>query len=202
MIPPRAFWLLILLAIIGTSEARAEEPGVALGDPAPPIVAARWIRGAPIQEFERGQVYIVDCWSTWCMPCIASLPALHALEAKFAETVIVIGMNVWELDRRRIPEFMASHGSVLPAFVALDSIPAGKEANEGLMAKSFLGTTKSASIPRSFIIDQEGRVAWIGQPKDLEDALSRVLEGTWDVSAFADSTLRTRAATKRPAKEH
>jgi hypothetical protein len=58
--------------------------------------------------------------------------------------------------------------------------------NEGLTAVAFTGDTASVSIPRTYLVDRSGRIAWIGLPQELDEPLSRVLTGSWDVASFAE----------------
>ena len=42
-----------------------------------------------------GKVVLVDFWATWCPPCVASIPALSALEQKCRDRgFVVLGVNV------------------------------------------------------------------------------------------------------------
>jgi thiol-disulfide isomerase/thioredoxin len=42
--------------------------------------------GAPITNASlRGKVYLLDVWATWCPDCIEELPALRALQARYAK---------------------------------------------------------------------------------------------------------------------
>ena len=168
--------LILLVFLAGYSSAADPEPGEPKpGDPAPTITASQWLRGEPIGEYEPGRVYVVDLWSTWCKPCIDSMPALHALEKKYGEDVTFIAMDVWEMEPARVPKFMEKSGEFMPAHVAMDSVPAGKEANEGLTAVAFLGTSENIALPRTYRIDNVGRIAWVGLPGKLEGNLTKLL---------------------------
>jgi thiol-disulfide isomerase/thioredoxin len=187
----------ILFLTISCSTGWAETTAELVpGEMAPPILASKWLRGTPVGQFESGHVYVIDLWSTWCKPCIAAMPTIYKLEHKFAGRATVIAMNVWEFSPQSIPKFLESHGDSMAAIVALDSIPEGKEVNEGLTAKAYLGTSESASIPKSFLIDQFGRVAWIGHPNNLEGPLSQVLAGTWDLRTFFKSYILERTTSE------
>jgi thiol-disulfide isomerase/thioredoxin len=179
---------LLISALVLASPALSEPLPVAVapGQPAPPLAVSRWIKDGPVDRFEPGRVYVVDLWATWCAPCIATMPHLTRLQARYASDVTVIGMNVWEMEPKRVPGFVASRADSMRFAVAMDSVPPGKEANEGLTAATYVGTSLTVSIPKTILIDREGRVAWIGTPHGLEEPLKQVVAGTWDVKPFAE----------------
>lgn len=76
-----------------------ERPAITLkvGDAAPPIVAEKWIKGKAIPKFEKGRVYVMEFWATWCGPCRASMPHLSEVARKFKKDADVISFNVKEL---------------------------------------------------------------------------------------------------------
>src|SRR4051812_24307595 len=98
----RYFLSAIVLAAFSFVVFAAEPAGVALkvGDPAPKLQLDKWLKGEPIKELEKGKVYVIECWATWCGPCIASMPHVTRLQAKYKDKgVVVIGINVWERDQ-------------------------------------------------------------------------------------------------------
>jgi len=184
--------LIVSIAVVLTTVA-AESMSVPVpspGDIAPLIVASRWVKGEPVADYEPGRVYVVDLWSTWCKPCIDAFPVLKAIESKYGNEVTFIGLDIWEMDSDRVNAFLSSNLGVLPSTVALDSIPEGCDPFGGLCTVQFLGTSESASIPKTFIVDQSGRIAWIGLPEELEAPLEQVLAGKWvrEANAKVDSS--------------
>ncbi len=193
--------ILVVVASVALAQPALAEPMP--GDVAPSIVSSEWVRGTPIDQFEHGTIYVIDLWSSWCKPCIASMPDVHAIEKKFINSVVVIAMNVWEMNPdQRVPKFLAEHGSVMPAHVARDSVPEGMLPNMGLTAIEYLGTSPSASIPKSFIVDGSGRIAWIGLPGELEAPLSQVVAGTWEVAVFAEKYINELVSKSESNEEH
>jgi thiol-disulfide isomerase/thioredoxin len=182
----RARYLGVVLgAVVLSAMPTQATVGAIPGEKAPAIVASRWLRGAPVDQFAPGSVYAVDFWSTWCKPCIAAMPQVKALEDKYRGSLVVISMNVWEPTPAKVPEFVATHLEQLPSFVAMDSVPPGKEANLGLTVAAYLGTSDLNSIPRIYLVGKDGRVAWIGPPADIEGPLSDIMNDKWDLEAFA-----------------
>ncbi|TAM98753.1 MAG: hypothetical protein EPN39_08380 [Chitinophagaceae bacterium] len=60
------FQLLLLFFMI-TVSAFAQTQQVDtfnIGDTAPAIKVSRWVKGAPVQRFEKGKVYVLDFWAT------------------------------------------------------------------------------------------------------------------------------------------
>jgi len=62
------FLLLLLLCMIPiTTNAQDDKyPLLNIGDHAPPLQVREWIKGEPVRKFEKGYVYVVELWATWC----------------------------------------------------------------------------------------------------------------------------------------
>src|ERR1051325_1895884 len=63
------------------------------GDKAPPLTIEKWVKGEPITGFEKGRVYVVEFWATWCGPCVASMPHLSELQKEYGDRVTIIGVT-------------------------------------------------------------------------------------------------------------
>src|SRR5438045_289765 len=71
----------VALAGVGRAAPSAENAKLKVGDPAPALYLSKFIKGEPVTELEKGKIYVIECWATWCGPCDA------AEQAKFDKSV-------------------------------------------------------------------------------------------------------------------
>jgi thiol-disulfide isomerase/thioredoxin len=158
---------------------------VGVGKPAPPLVTGKWLRGERTDQFRKGHVYVIESWATWCGPCIKSIPRLSSLQKKYAGKVTVIGIDVWEEDSSSAEPFVEKQGKNMTYDVAQDFVPPGLTFFEGNFAKEWIeGAGKySVGIPLAFIVNNDGVIAWIGHPSELDEPLDQVVAGRWDLDS-------------------
>ncbi len=158
---------------------------LSVGDPAPGLHVSRWIRGEKIERFQPGKVYVIGFWATWCGPCIDSFPQLTRLQKKYSgKGVTVIGVSIWEDDQGAVEAFVKARGDAMGFSVALDLVPVDKvrEAQArtaGKMAEAWMSAAGKNLIPAVFIVGRDGKIAWIGGPRDLDEPLDRIVAGQW-----------------------
>ncbi|WP_428940565.1 redoxin family protein [Fontivita pretiosa] len=164
---------------------REDKPVVTLkpGDPAPPLAVGKWIKGEPVTQFEKDKIYVIECWATWCGPCVAAIPHVTELQKKYAKDgLIVIGQNVWEEDTSKVEPFVKKMGDKMDYRVVLDDTTDG---GSGKMAQTWLAAAGQDGIPCSFIVGKTGKIEWIGHPMVMEPVLKQVIAGTFDAQKQA-----------------
>jgi thiol-disulfide isomerase/thioredoxin len=201
----KALSLLTLLAVSGLAvfpalaqkNVEAEKPVVAaepstlvVGDMAPPLAVESFVKGTPIKAMEKGKVYVVEFWATWCGPCRKAFPHLSKLQEQYKDKVTFVGVNVWE-DQEYTPEtiekvkkFVEGQGEKMGYTVAYDGA-AGK------MRTTYMEAAGQDGIPASFIVNQDGRVAWIGNP--LDSSFDSQIEAVVNKTLTIDSSTATKA---------
>lgn len=192
-------WLLLSGMLLFSPSLALAAPSLKAGDPAPAIKVAKWLKGPPIESFGNGSIDVLEFWATWHGPSKTLIPHLSELAKKYEGKVRIAGVSIWEAEKTdqakrldTVSKFVTSMGDKMAYSVAADD-------NEGFMAKNWMIAAGENGIPVIFIIDKDGRIAWIGEPSRMDDILAQVVAGTLDskaVAAEADKIQKDREAKR------
>lgn len=167
-----------------------------LGSKAPKLAVKSFVKGDPVEKFEKGKIYVVEFWATWCGPCRATIPHLTKLQKQYKKDVTFIGVAILEEDQDEVVKFVEKMGDEMDYRVALDLVPEDGDGDEGAMHKTWMEPAELQGIPAAFIINGDGVVAWIGHPGQIDDPLKKITGGMWDLVAEAKK-IREAAAEKK-----
>jgi len=162
----RRFRLLLIGVFIILSSGPAW--GLQLGDPAPPLNIATWVKGGPINlSSGKGKsVYLIEFWATWCGPCRANIPHLTKLQNKYGKRGVVV-VGITHEDLSEVEPFVAGMGDKMDYVVAAD--------NESQTTRAYMEAFGVGGIPHAFLVDRNGALVWHGYPSDVEVVLDQVL---------------------------
>lgn len=171
--------LLVLCSFAGSTRAQ-QSPTTLLtvGNTAPTLRVKEWLKGSPVKELEKGRVYVIEFWATWCGPCVAAMPHLSKLARQYEDQVTIIGIDVKERQGRR--------SQTPKAFVdSMEDRMDYRVASEDTAhtVADWLDASNEQGIPVSYVVDRGGELAWIGSPFHLEEVLAQVVDSSWDMSA-------------------
>jgi thiol-disulfide isomerase/thioredoxin len=164
--------LVLSIILLGLKAPAQAQPTLKVGDPAPPLAVGQWLKGEPIKQFEPGKVYVVECWATWCAPCVAAIPHLTRLQARYKDNgVMLIAVNVWENDPTVLEPFMKRMSEKMGYAVAVDDVQPDQR---GKMVAIWLQPAGQTRPPCAFLIDRRGKIAWIGPTLMMDRPLDRL----------------------------
>ncbi len=148
-----------------------------------PQIKTRLVKGQAIRKFERGMVYVLEFWATWCGPCIKAMPHITEQAKRYAGKATFIGVDVWERDRHeqnivRVDSFVRKMGDRMGYNVCMDS-------EDGFMVNNWLIAAGQSGIPTTIIVNQQGKIAWIGNPMEMDIPLAAIINGSFNLEAFA-----------------
>ena len=164
---------------VSATKRPALEPGMT----APPVKLASVLQGAPFNGiFEKGRVYVIEFWATWCEPCQISMPRVSRLQTMYGDSLQVI--SVTAEDRSTVAEFLRRNtndnkngntvSDLLKQSIALDS---NRITNTNYMKAA----GQHGNLPCAFIVNREGNVAWIGNSQEVDGPLSQIIDGSFDI---------------------
>jgi hypothetical protein len=123
---------------------------------------------------------------------------LTELQKKY-EDVVFIGIAVLEEDQSAVADFVDEMGKKMDYRVALDLVPEGAEPNEGKTVQNWMEPAEQTGIPCAFVVNGEGKIAWIGHPAANEEPLEQIVDGKWDLIAEAKKLADEKALKKKMA---
>lgn len=107
----------------------------------------KWLTAAPDLN---GKFIVIDFWRTWCLPCIGNIKKLNAIQARFADKVVVVGITNETEDK--VAPILRS----FPTNYAVGIDPSDR------LKKRFEVT----AFPNVFIADPKGVIRWQGVPME------------------------------------
>jgi len=168
--------LSIALALAASLAPAFASEAIGPGSAAPKLEIKTWLKGQPFTSFEKGKIYVVEFWATWCGPCLQSIPHLTEL-AKANKDVTFLGVGIWEEQvGDNLKDFVAKMGDKMDYNVAYSG-------NQDGMAVSWMKAAGQNGIPASFIV-KDGVIQWIGHPMGMDEPLAQIKSGKFDLAAF------------------
>lgn len=178
----------LLLAVLPGCGQKAEEDGIRKTLPKEGDAAAAFslklIDGNPFRLNDaKGKPVVINFFASWCHPCKIEAPALQRIYAKYKQSpqspltkgttpsnshfakgdmgVIFIGVAIQDTEKKA-KAYVKEFGIQFP--VGIDS--------SGNIAEAY----KIYGIPKTFIIDKDGRISYIFMGEIKEDDLIKGIE--------------------------
>ena len=141
---------------VGTEGSREVPIGIRIGQRAPNFQLRSLDNETIALSDYRGQVVILDFWASWCVPCQSTMPGLENLARTLATDVVLVGVS---LDRSAANASNYLEANNYEAMVALYGTYAA--------ALNVFNTYGGGGIPKTYVIDREGIIRYVGHPASL-----------------------------------
>lgn len=175
-----------------TTKSPVAELGI--GDPAPKIDVQDFVKGSPVKQFEKGKIYVIEFMAFSSDASRESLPILSKLQADNKD-VVFLAISL-DGDAKAVKSVVERLADKLTVRMAVDA----RDGENGHMEQSWLEASSQEGIPVCFIVNGEGRIAWIGHPGDLEAPLTDIVAGKFDLAAEAAEYKKALAQRKAIAR--
>lgn len=131
----------------------------------------------------KGKVYVLDFWSTWCVPCKASLPGMKLAVEHYKNDKSVA---FYFIDTQEFaPDFKVNSAKYLKEKgfdfnLLYDGKASGKKVNDVLCSQVMKKYTISG-IPMKVVVDRKGNIRFLaigykGSPSELKDEMVEMIE--------------------------
>ena len=134
---------------------------------------------------------VLEFWATWCAPCIAAIPHLNEVAEQFKDKPVKF-ISITEEDEATITSFLSRR--TIKGWVGLDL--------DSSVFEVYLG--KVALIPRTVIVDREGKVVSVSSPSAeplTAEKLNQILEGKFSLPPLGKTTEGAKPTPLGPVKE-
>jgi thiol-disulfide isomerase/thioredoxin len=113
----------------------------------------------------RGKVLLIDFWATWCGPCIAEMPNVKSVYAKFhPQGFEIVGISL-DQSRDKLDKYIESQEIAWPQYFD------GKWWNNDIAVRYGI-----KSIPSTILVDKKGKIRYKSlRGKQLENAVQELL---------------------------
>jgi thiol-disulfide isomerase/thioredoxin len=150
------------------------EPKLKVGDAAPVLKATKWLQGTEVKSLEKGKVYVVEFWATWCGPCIVMMPHMSDLQQEYKDKgVVFVGYTAKDPNNgaEKVAKFVEKRGPKLKYTFAY--------ADDRDTYEAWMTAAGQGGIPCCFVVDRSNKIAYIGHPMYLDVVLPKVVADAW-----------------------
>jgi thiol-disulfide isomerase/thioredoxin len=171
------------LALAATMPCRAgDEPTLGIGDAAPEIDIAHWLKGKEVESFDNGKIYVLEFWATWCGPCKVSMPHISELQEHYRDyDVTFIGVSDEPLEK--VQGFIQKDQWDKRTRYTVATDP------DKSVYESYMVAAKQNGIPTAFIIGKDSKIEWIGHPMQIDVVIEKVVTDGWDREVYRDKVI-------------
>lgn len=123
-------------------------------------------------KFVRGDDYwgrylLIDCWASWCNPCMQKMPELIELSKEYEDSLSVLGVNF----DRNADDFEMYKNKIGTPWKEIHAATSA-----GVHEDAWEEVSRISNLPRLFLLNPKGELVCDFNPIDLKEVLARELK--------------------------
>lgn len=137
------------------------QSNIKVNEKAPRINITNWIENVPDDKNLDNKNIVLEFWATWCGPCIAAVPHMNEIQKEFQQKdlyyISITDESIGKIERtlKRV-EFKS---------IVVTDLTKETQINFGDGIKGL------DVYPLTILINKEGIIKWIGEPKNLDSTI-------------------------------
>lgn len=173
----------LLLLAVGAPPMLALQPGDAVTLEA--LTKAEIVKGEAAKEWKANQVYVQECWATWCAPCVAAIPHVDSLYDKcHGKGLNVVGVNVFEDGNEKVAKFVQKKGDGMSYPVAYTGLEVGLLARQEKWQEVAMKLDQDRSSMLAMMLGMQLETGTNAFPTAVMEVLVRNLDGIEETEAI------------------
>lgn len=137
------------------------QSNIKVGQKAPQITITDWISNIPNNKTLTGKYIVLEFWATWCGPCIAAVPHMNNLQAKFNNPNLYF-ISITDESKEKVERILKR--------IEFKSIVVSDQ-NKKTQVLFGDGKKGLEVFPLTILIDNKGFISWIGEPHELSELI-------------------------------
>ena len=182
---------LIVLSFYFFSTGVWAQSNIQVGTKAPAITVTDWVRNKPADTKLEDKFIVLEFWATWCGPCIAAVPHMNEIQNQVSQD------DLYYLSITDEP--VAKINRVLEK-IDFQSMVVTDESKQTHI--HFGDGKRGLEIyPMTVLIDKQGIIKWIGEPKQLSvEIMNDFVEGKLEEANLLKLKAEEAAEVKRESQ--
>lgn len=159
------FTLVCMLSLHSFSQIKLK-----VGDKVPDLTITNYLKNTPTDKNFKNKYILLEFWATWCTECLAEVPKLNKIQERFKDKKDFIFISITDESPEKTKKTLEK--------LKFNSIVVSDQTKKALNDFVVDNEYGNYSIPKTFLIDNQGILQWVGEPWLLNDVvLNKFLEG-------------------------
>jgi thiol-disulfide isomerase/thioredoxin len=186
------FTCLFIFIFLSIRQLSAQNNSAFIGQDAPELKIEKWVKYGGFNSLQKGKVYLIDLWATWCVPCIAGMPHLSQLQKEYKskglEVIGITSEDKYGNTIENVKNFVVKKDTAMNYNVAWIASSA-KDSEEGIWLHPWMIKSGSNNLPTAFLIDRNGKFVYAGDPSTIDETLLAVINNNYNVDDLKENYL-------------